>query len=418
MPNRFSFFIGLMAFIVGVTVFVSRSSGPDVTYHDQVSRIIQAKCQTCHRQGGVGPFPFETYEEVYARRGMIQYVVENGIMPPWFADSGVGHWSNDRSLEPEQRATLLEWIASGAPAGDPSDAPEPKTYASGWNLGEPDYVVRLPEPYAVPAEGIVDYQYIDVETNLPEDRWVRAMEILPTRRDVVHHVLVMDPAPPAEGDEDARPRFRNGIDGYYAVYVPGFQGNTYPEGSAKLLRAGATMRFQVHYTTNGVATEDQTELGFYFADGPPDLVVETGSAYDTRFEIPPGNPNFAAEATYRFEQPGRLLSLFPHLHLRGKAFRYDLVYPDGREEPLLNVPRYDFNWQLTYILDQPIDVPAGTELRIKGVWDNSEANPFNPDPGATVHFGEQTFDEMLIGYFDWIATGPAAATDEDGDGPE
>ncbi len=404
MQSRLSVLIGLVAFGIGAFVFVARA-GEKITYHDQISRIVQQKCQTCHRQDGVGPFPFETYEEVYARRGMIQYVIENNIMPPWFADS-IGHWSNDRSLTDGQRDTMLTWIERGAPAGNPKDTPDPKTYAEGWLLGEPDHIVQLTEPFAVPAEGIVDYQYMQVKTDFPEDKWVTAMEILPTNPSVVHHSLVTMALPNRESGRDAKPEeldFESGLEGYYSVYVPGFQGNIYPEGSAKLLPAGAYLRFQMHFTPNGVAAEDQTMLGFHFADEPPERIVETGSAHNTRFEIPPGDPNFAAAGVYTFERSGTLLSLFPHLHVRGSAFRYDLIYPDGREVPVLNVPRYDFNWQLTYHLEEPVHVPAGTKLRATGWWDNSEGNPFNPDPSVTVKWGDQTFEEMMIGYFDWIA---------------
>ena len=408
MHGRVPTLVGFVAFGVGAYAFVARA-GEKITFHEDVMPIMQQKCQTCHRLGGVGPFPFETYEHVYARRGMIQYVVENKIMPPWFADS-VGHWQNDRSLSDDQRETILTWIESGAPEGNPDHAVEPKTYAAGWSLGEPDYMVQIDEPFPVPAEGVVDYQYMYVKTDLREDRWITAMEILPGERANVHHVLVTVEEPGlkrAGNEEPGEPVFQSGLKGYYAVYVPGFQGNTYPPGSAKLLRAGATLKFQIHYTTNGMAVNDQSMLGFHFADGPPDERVETASAWNTEFEIPPGDPDFVADGEYTFEQPGRILSFFPHLHVRGTAFRFDVIFPDGREVSVLNVPRYDFNWQLTYRLAEPLEVPAGAKIKATGWWDNSEGNPFNPDPAATVSFGDQTFEEMLIGYFDWI---PAAAT--------
>ncbi len=404
MQNRVPVLVGLAALGIGAFAFVARA-GEKITYHDQISRIVQQKCQTCHRQNGVGPFPFETYEEVYARRGMIRYVIENNIMPPWFADS-IGHWSNDRSLTDGQRDTMLTWIERGAPAGNPNDTPDPRTYAEGWLLGEPDHVVQLSEPFPVPAEGIVDYKYMYVKTEFPEDRWVTAMEILPTNRSLVHHVLItIEPPGRKRGRraEPGEPVFQSGLESYYSVYVPGFQGNSYPEGSAKLLPAGAHLKFQVHYTPNGVAADDQTRLGFHFADGPPERIVETASAYNTRFKIPAGDPRFVADGAYTFERAGTLLSLLPHLHLRGTAFRFDLIYPDGREVPVLNVPRYDFNWQLTYHFEEPLQVPAGAKLKATAWWDNSEGNPFNPDPSVTVRWGDQTFEEMMIGYFDWIA---------------
>jgi hypothetical protein len=336
---------------------------------------------------------------------MIEYVVQNRIMPPWFADPDIGNFANDRSLAPEDREILLQWIANGAPEGDAADAPERRNWMPGWSLGEPDATVMIPEPFAVPAEGVVDYQYLYVKTDFPEDKWITAMEIQPTDLSIVHHVLVLIEPPGAKSPRDAAPGepvFRGGIDGYFGVWVPGFQGNVYPSGSAKLLPAGSWLKFQMHYTPNGVEGIDQTVLGFHFADGPPERVVETSSAFNARFEIPARNPDFSAAGEYTFERSGTLLTLFPHLHLRGKRFRFDLIYPDGQETPILNVPRYDFNWQLNYQLDEPIRVEPGMILRATGTWDNSHNNPFNPDPTAVVHFGEQTFEEMMIGYFDWI----------------
>lgn len=414
--KRWAIGTGIIA-LTGIGVLATAATRGRITYHDQVSRIIQNNCQVCHRDGGVGPFPFQTYEDVYARRGMIEYVVTNRIMPPWFADPAVGHFANDRSLADEDREILLQWIEQGAPRGNSSHSPEPRVWKGGWSLGEPDATVSIPEPFTVPAEGVVDYQYMYVKTDFPEDRWVTAMEILPTNLSIVHHVLILIEPPGAKSPRDAAPGepvFRGGIDGYFAVWVPGFQGNIYPEGSAKLLPAGAWLKFQMHYTPNGVEGLDQTQLGFHFADGQPDRVVETSSAFNARFEIPAGNPDFSAAGEYEFRTAGTLLTLFPHLHLRGKRFRFDLVHPDGRVVPILNVPRYDFNWQLNYQLEEPIRVEAGTIIRATGAWDNSADNPFNPDPDAVVHFGEQTFEEMMIGYFDWIPDRTATATNSAG----
>ena len=404
---------GIIAVAGAGVLMATRLQGDEVTYHDQVSRIVQNNCQVCHRDGGVGPFPFQTYDDVFARRGMIEYVVQNRIMPPWFADPEVGHFANDRSLSTADRKTLLRWIADGAPAGDPNIGPEQKTWKPGWFLGEPDATVQIKDPFVVPTEGVVDYQHTYVQTAFSEDKWITAMEIRPTDLSTVHHVLVFIEPPDAKSPRDAAPGepvVQGGIEGYFAAWVPGFQGNIYPEGSAKLLPAGSWLKFQIHYTPNGVETVDQTMLGFHFADAPPDRKVETSSAYNAEFEIPANDPDHTVDAVYTFKESGSLLSLFPHLHLRGKRFRYDLVYPDGREVSILNVPRYDFNWQLTYHFAEPIEVPAGTRLVATGTWDNSKNNPFNPDPDVAVRFGEQTFDEMMIGYFDWIASDQSIAS--------
>jgi hypothetical protein len=386
---------------IGAYVVLTAYDGP--TYHDEVSRIIQGNCQTCHRAGGVGPFKFETYSQVYRRRGMIQHVIEDRIMPPWFAAPEIGHFANDRSLPDIDRETMLAWLDAGAPEGDIDLTPEPLEWTPGWQLGEPDAELALPEPVHVPAEGTVEYQYTYVPTDFGEDMWIEAMEIRPTDFSTVHHVLVFVEEPNAEDQ-------RGGIDGYMGIWVPGFQGSVFPENSAKLLPAGATLKFQVHYTPNGEEAIDQTSIGFHFTDGAPERVVETMSAFNTRFEIPAHDPNYTMMAEHEFSGAGEILSLLPHMHLRGKAFRYDLTYPDGREVQLLDVPRYDFNWQLEYEFEEPIQVVAGTTLRATAWYDNSAANEFNPDPTATIFFGEQTEEEMMMGYFDWIpASGGMAA---------
>lgn len=399
--NRIFALTAGLAIGLGAYLWVTAESGP--TYYADVAPIVQENCVTCHRDGGVGPFKLETYAQVHRRRGMIQHVIEDRIMPPWHASPEVGHFKNDRSLAPEEAATLLAWIDAGAAEGDPADAPPPRTFAGGWELGEPDAVVALPEPFPVPAEGVVEYQYTYVPTDFGEDKWIERMEVRPTDLSVVHHVLVFIEEPGAEVQ-------RGGIDGYFAIWVPGVQGNIYPEGSAKLLPAGSTLKFQVHYTPNGEPAIDRSAVGFHFADGPPEQVVKTESAYTTRFRIPPGDPDYSTTAEYTFQESGTLLNLLPHMHLRGKAFRYDLVYPDGREVALLDVPRYDFNWQLSYEFAEPYRVEPGTVVRATAWYDNSPDNEFNPDPTATVGFGEQTADEMMIGYFEWIPDGAEAVS--------
>lgn len=389
----------------------SRTAASEITWHGRVSRIVQENCEMCHRDGGVAPFSLASYENAAGYRGMIQYMVSENRMPPWFASPEHGEWSNDRTLDPRDKLDLLTWIAAGAPEGDPKDAPRPRDWVAGWEYGAPDAVVAMEEPFPVPAEGVVDYQYLYVKTDFPEDRWISSIEIQPGSRQVVHHVLAFLEAPDAPREERS-----GGIDGYFAAYVPGFTGNRYPEGAAKRLPAGAWIKLQLHYTPNGAATEDVTRIGFRFADGPPERVVETTSAFNARFEIPPGAKHHEVSATYTFREPGEVLSLFPHMHLRGAAFRYVMTHPDGTEEVLLDIPRYDFNWQLGYYPAEPIRVEPGTRIVATGWFDNSEENPYNPDPTVPVRFGEQTFEEMMIGYFDWIPDRPLAQRLADGDG--
>ncbi len=370
----------------------------DITYHNRVSRIIQQNCETCHRDGGIAPMSLASYQNAAAFAPLIQIRVGEDRMPPWFANPAHGSFANDRSLEADEKADLLAWIEGGTPEGDPADAPEAREWTSaGWQWGEPDAVIQIKDAIRVPADGVFDYQYVYLKTDFPEDRWITRMEVLPTAPQVTHHVLVF-----VEGPEAEEPVRMGGVDGYFAATVPGFTGNEYPEGAAKRLPAGAWLKFQLHYTPNGTAALDQTKVGLYFADGPPDRVVETSSAFNTRFEIPPGAPNYDVVGEYTFEESGSLLSFFPHMHLRGTAFRYVAQYPDGREEILLDIPAYDFNWQLVYHLEEPLRVEPGMTITATGWFDNSADNPFNPDPTVAVHFGEQTFEEMLIGYFDWI----------------
>ena len=386
---------------LGAVAAAAGASARRITYHGRVSRIIQNNCQTCHRTGGVAPFALETYEQVSGYRAMISYVLDNGIMPPWFAKPGVGEWANERRLTERDRADLLAWIDAGAPAGDERNGPLPRVWANGWNIGEPDAVIEIPAPIDVPAEGVMDYQYVYVKTDFPEDRWIERMELRPTAPDVTHHVLAFLEEPDAE-------RRAGGLSGYLAVYVPGAFGQNFPAATAKLLPKGAWLKFQLHYTPNGTPRQDRTRIGFVFADQPPERIVETWSAVNTRFVIPPGAERHPVEAERVFRQSGTLLSFLPHMHLRGAAFRYELVQPDGTVRPLLDVPRYDFNWQLAYVPSEPIRVEAGSRLHAYAWYDNSANNPANPDPTTAVRFGEQSFEEMMIGYFDWL---PDAAGD-------
>lgn len=379
------------------------ASDLDITWHNQISRLIQSNCQSCHRADGVGPFPLETYEQAKARRNMIRAVVDDGIMPPWHAAPGHGPWLNDRSLPERDKAMLRAWVERGAPEGDPADAPIVRQWSNDWQIGEPDVVVAIPKPVSVPASGVMDYIYQWVQVPTSEDKWLRAIEIRPSAPQVVHHVLVFIEEPPREGEsrQDIRRRWQGGLQGYFAGLVPGQGATIFPEGFAKKLPAGAWLKFQLHYTANGRAVEDRTEIAFVFADEPPKHEIQIGAVATTRFEIPPGAEHHEVVATTRFRSPATILGFSPHMHLRGKAFRYDLEYPDGRVETLIEIPHYDFDWQTMYRLITPLEVPAGAVLRATAHYDNSSNNPTNPDPTKRVGFGEQTWDEMMIGYFEY-----------------
>jgi len=367
-----------------------------VTYHDRVSRIVQANCVECHRAGGVGPFRLDTLADLAAHKGMVRKVVAAGTMPPWHAAPAPGRWANDRSLTPADKADLLAWLGNGLPAGDPAAAPLLRAAPATWAIGPPDRVVQLPEPVAVPASGTVPYHDIIVETGLTADAWVQALEVRPTDRAVVHHVLVFLAGPAEKAGDPNEER-----DGYFAAYVPGNGHQVFPAGYAKKLPARARLRFQVHYTPSGTATADRLCLGLVFAQGPPAHEVKVGGVAHHRLEVPPHAANHKEVASVAVPDGAVLLAFLPHLHVRGKACRYDLVAADGTVTTLLDVPHYDFHWQQRYELVTPLKVAKGSTLRFTAWYDNSRANPANPDPTATVRWGQQTSDEMMLGYLDY-----------------
>ena len=371
-----------------------------ITYHNQVARILQANCVECHRKDGLGPFSLETLADAIEHAPMIRKQIDRGAMPPWFAaPTPAGHtspWANDRSLSPQDKADLLAWIASDRPAGNPADAPLPRTFADEWTLGQPDHIVQLPKPIKIKAEGTMPYQFVVAETTLTEDKWVQGYEILPTDRSVVHHVIV-------NVHEKGKGRILDrdeGTNGYWAAYVPGNSNKMYPPGYARKLPAGARVSFQIHYTPNGTATTDQLRMGLIFAKEPPRYAVNTLMLAQHRLNIPPGEANHIETASKKLPIDVHVMGYVAHMHVRGKAFKYEVTYPDGKNETLLDIPRYDFNWQLRYDHKTPLTIPKGSTVKVTAVFDNSPNNPANPDPTKTVRWGQQTFDEMMIGYFE------------------
>jgi MBOAT, membrane-bound O-acyltransferase family/AhpC/TSA family len=390
-------------------------SAETVTYHRQVSRIVQAHCLPCHHEGGSGPFPLDSYEAVAGRAATIRRVLDDGFMPPWFAAPGGGPWANDPSLNVWERRALFRWLETGLAAGDPADAPLRQRFESGWTIGKPDLVVDLPEPQQVPAEGFLPYRHVAVDLNFPEDRWVQAVQVLAGARANVHHVLVFledrhrDPIDVLR-DRLATLGSRAGslraFESHFADYGPGAAGRVFPHGTAKRLPANTRLLFQIHYVTTGVAAVDRTQLGIVFTKEPPRRELQTYSAFNRDFVIPPGAPNHEVSAAYEFRDHGQLLALGPHMHMRGKAFRFELVSPEGVRTLLLEIPRFHYNWQLGYELAKPVPVVPGSRLVATGWFDNSRFNLANPDPTRAVGFGIQLTDEMMIGYFNWIPDTP------------
>ncbi len=403
-----------LAFVTGARADEPAPAAP--TFHRDVEPILQQRCQVCHRPEGVGPFPLLTYDDVAADLATIAEVVSDRRMPPWHADPHVGAFENSRALSDAERATLFAWIEAGGPRGDPAHAPPPREWPSTWALGEPDAVLETPT-FQVPARGTVDYQYFRVPTDFGEDRWITGMEVRVDAPTVVHHVLVFVKYPREAGPS---PQVRGGLEGYFASALPGDQAMTFPAGTARRLPRGSTLVFQVHYTPDGEARTDHTRLALYFARPGQRIEREarTVALYSTGFAIPPNVKGHEVRARYQFREDTMLHGFTPHMHLRGESFRYLLMYPDGTTRPMLVIPRYDFNWQTTYRLAEPVFVPKGARMLGLATYDNSADNPANPDPSRRVYFGEQTSDEMMIGYMDVIAATPAerAAWEQAGHG--
>ena len=357
-----------------------------------------------------------SYDEVRPWARAIQEAVALDRMPPWFADPRYGEWSNAHVLTPREKQVILDWVESGAVRGDPSRGPEPREFVDGWNIGEPELVLSMPEAFRVPEEGTIAYQYVVIPTGLEEDKWITAAEVRPGNREVVHHVIAYMRPKESVWLEDAvpgeifvpRPRKAQERDenrNEYRELVAGFAPGMAPwgwsdENYAKQLPAGSDIVLQMHYTASGKEAFDQTRVGFQFLDKPPAKRVVTMAAANRKFVIPPGAPNHPVEAKWVLNREVELMGLLPHMHLRGKDFRFDLRYPDGRSEVLLNVPGYDFEWQYLYLLKEPMVLPAGTAIDCFAHFDNSPNNPDNPDPSAEVRWGDQSWEEMMIGFFD------------------
>lgn len=368
-----------------------------VTYSKQIARIMNANCVFCHREGQIAPFTLTNYEDVAGWASMIDEVVQTERMPPWHADEKFGHFKNDARLSAADKATIAKWVASGAPEGNKSDLPTPPQFAEGWMIPEPDQVLYMREqPYEVPETGVVPYQMFVADPGWSEDKWIAAIEPRPGNPAVVHHIL-MFVIPP---DGKINNGLGNGND-FLGAYAPGLRPEPLTKGMARFVPAGSKLVFQMHYTPNGSAQKDRSYCGFVFAD-PKDVAkeVRVNSAMNAVFQIPPGEDSFPVKARYIFRNDSLLLTLMPHMHLRGKAFRYEATYPDGKHEVLLDVPRYDFGWQTNYRFAEPKLMPRGTRMDCYAVFDNSEDNLNNPDPKAAVRFGDQTFEEMMIGFFE------------------
>lgn len=412
---RLAILVGLCGFAATLLAPAKRQQATPPTFYRDVLPILQQRCQNCHRPGEIAPLAFVTYEQTGPFAQAIQQAVTARKMPPWFADACCGHFANDPSLSARQIATISAWAEGGAAAGNPHDSPPPPHWVEGWNIARPDLVLRMPKPVPIPAHGAVEYTYEIVPTGFTQDRWVQMAEVRPSARDHVHHAVVYIRPPHSQWLQGAplgvpftastltNPEDRRGAHFTTAdlllVYAPGSSPDRWPEGLAKFIPAGSDLVFQMHYTTNGHTASDQTSIGLVFTKKPPQQRVLTLQLNRHGLMIPPHTDNFEVEVQGALPNNCILLSFFPHMHLRGKRFAYNLVHPDGQVETLLKV-NWDFYWQLSYRLAEPRFLKAGSKLQAIAWYDNSANNPHNPDPNATVVWGEQTWNEMMVGFFD------------------
>lgn len=364
-----------------------------ITFANQVSRIVQKNCADCHHPGTAAPFSLETYDDVADHAEMIKEVIIERRMPPWHADPAYGHFSNDLRLAQEDIDTLVAWVNAGMPEGDSSMLPEPVEHASGWMIDEPDIVWEMPESFDVQAEGVVEYQYWRIPEKLKEDIWIKAAEARPGNRAVVHHIILYALTKDEDGETN-----RELIVGT----APGEEPIILPEGMGIRIPAGAQLMWELHYTPIGRAATDRSSVGLVLCDEPPEREVHLEMAINRDFSIPPRDGNAEVKAQKRIRHDVELITLMPHMHLRGKDFKYVAKFPDGTEETLLSIPNYDFNWQHTYRFAEPKFIPKGTVIECTAHFDNSEQNPANPNPDETVGWGEQTFEEMMIGFMKFV----------------
>jgi peroxiredoxin len=368
------------------------------TYAKDVASILHKRCAECHHDDTAAPFSLLTYQDAKDRADMIREVVAERRMPPWDVDARYGKFENDLRLPQDELDTLLAWIDKGAPLGDEKEIPDTPKFAAGWQIGQPDLVFQMQEEYAVPASGTVQYQYFVVPTNLDHDIWVQAAEPRPGNRAVVHHIIVY-----------MRKAGSTATKGLSAIggFAVGEEPVVMPEGIGIRIPKGYELIFQVHYTPNGKEATDRSEMGVVLCKQPPEREAKRGMAVNALFRIPPGEPRHEVLSTTTLNSDIELLTLMPHMHVRGRDFKFTAQYPDGHSEVLLNVPNYDFQWQHRYRLAEPKKIPAGTKINCVAHFDNSTENPGNPDPTKTVTWGDQTWEEMMIGFFSYVDPLPA-----------
>lgn len=379
-----------------------KSSSP-VTWYNQISRFVEYNCVECHRPNEAAPFALQTYEQTVSKKAMIERVLADGTMPPWFADHAYGRWRNDRYVSEADRQMFRQWVSDGCAKGDPVDAPVSLKRASGWSISPPDLVLEL-APQTVPAEGVLDWVEFPVPLVVTNDLWVSEAEIHPSEPEVVHHAMLFieyaKDDPRRRNQTQAESETSGGGNGFWLSYFPGRKAMVLPPGRGKLIPRNGKIHVQMHYNPNGKSTIDRTRIGFKLLSGPPGKAVVSGSVAKGDIKIMPNSATNYIHSEV-FAEDVRLLLLMPHMHTRGAAAAVFLQHPDGRSETLLNVTNYDFNWQVAYEFAEPMLVTRGTKIIIQHQYDNTAKNPRNPDPTAVLFYGAKTSDEMMANFFDW-----------------
>ena len=382
------------------TAFGANAPVAKPTYTKHIAPILNQRCVECHRPGEAAPMMFTSYKEVRPWAKAIKEKVVARTMPPWLADPAHGVFKNDRRLSETEVATIVNWVNAGSPEGNVKDLPPSPEFVTGWTIGKPDVVIDMGREYTVPAEGTIPYQHFTVDPGIKEDVWVQAVEARPDKRDVVHHIIVyiLPPGTPESAARGEQAERR----GMLVGYAPGDPATIFEPGTARLIKAGSKFVFQMHYTASGKERVDRSYFGFKYATVPPKYHARITVAGNNFFKIPPGDPNHEVKSKYEVKQDMQVISFMPHMHVRGKDWLYKAVFPDGREQILLSVPKYDFNWQLTYELKEPLLLPKGSRIECVAHFDNSPNNKYNPDPTKEVRFGPQTWEEMMLGWFTYI----------------
>jgi hypothetical protein len=388
-----------------------------VTFTKDVAPVLQKNCQGCHRPGEAAPFSLLTYEQARPWAKAIKEAVVLKKMPPWYADPHYGKFANDRSLTQKEIDVLAAWADAGAPQGDMKDIPPQRTFVEGWSIPKPDIIFEFPHAFEIPATGTIEYQKVVVPSGFTEDKWVQFAEARPDDRARVHHMILYVREPGSHWLKDAKPGVffvapkakeddstdTSALPSDFLVgYAPGQPPEILEAGQGKLIKAGSDFVLEIHYTTNGTASIDRSKFGLVFAKEPPKRRVLTLSATNGKFKIPAGAPNYRVDSEFETGATVTLASLHPHMHGRGRDFEYRVLYPTGATETLLSVPRYNWHWQLWYNLEKPIVLPKGTKIQCTAHFDNSPNNPDNADPTKEVSWGDQSWDEMMVGFFNLV----------------